>query len=408
MITKIIRAIIPFLFLSQMYAQFPKDQFDMRLTIASPDTQITTLNSSFNKGEFIEGYYLNPRYDDNFTPIQRAELQPGGFNFLSPTIFGEITEFLGEKWIENDFPIRDLETMNNVNEPKRVLSFQIKPMLKNQTADTLSLFVKYSIYDFLEQKKYDLDFTYNIKLFYKLIRVPFDKKINLNFWESEFSGHSFELLFTRENQSRVSFSASLAEEILISAEESELGGADFSGFQIELLGKDPFAVDKFSSIAKYQTKNLHAYKEILNSDTNEKVKLPAKVYYGELNFPFILYNTGKAKQYQNYKTKGGIFQSDYKAVIVPISFENDSLTIDLILEYSKLNLNDGVPRWTPIRKRMTFPIRYGGASLQLPKENWSAVFTREGEEYEIYGYSDFEKYIDETLYIRLNNQWGIE
>ena len=45
--------------------------------------------------------------------------------------------------------------------------------------------------------------------------------------------------------------------------------------------------------------------------------------------------------------------------------------------------------------------KYKEAFIDYPHENWSAVFSRGGENYEIYGYSDYEKYVKEMLSIKL-------
>lgn len=35
----------------------------------------------------------------------------------------------------------------------------------------------------------------------------------------------------------------------------------------------------------------------------------------------------------------------------------------------------------------------------MPKENWTAAFEKEGEKYQIYGYSDFERFVNEYIFI---------
>ncbi len=133
-------------------------------------------------------------------------------------------------------------------------------------------------------------------------------------------------------------------------------------------------------------------------------ELPVPVYSTQLKFPFRLYNPDKENLYQKYRTGNEVLNSRYNVFLIPISYTNDTLTVDLFLVYSKLNLNDGIQRWTPIKKRLSF---ISWSKIQLPKENWSANFSRQGEDYDIYGYSDFERYINEYLFITLetNNYW---
>ncbi len=152
-------------------------------------------------------------------------------------------------------------------------------------------------------------------------------------------------------------------------------------------------------IAQYQEQNLPHIRGIIDSESNRKVELPAPIYYGKLKFPFILYNNPKDELYKNYNSKERVLQSTYEVFIVPISLMNDTLTLDLYIDYSKLNLDDGIPRWTQIKKRMTINNDWGVGSINLPKENWSASFTRDGEQYDIYGYSDFERFVKEHLNI---------
>ncbi len=47
--------------------------------------------------------------------------------------------------------------------------------------------------------------------------------------------------------------------------------------------------------------------------------MPSNIYYGKLNFPFIIYNTQKSILYKNFNTKEKILQSTYDVIIVPLS-----------------------------------------------------------------------------------------
>ncbi len=87
--------------------------------------------------------------------------------------------------------------------------------------------------------------------------------------------------------------------------------------------------------------------------------------------------------------------------MVPISLNGDTLTADVFLNYSKITL-DNIPRWTPIKKRVKLIQGYPIA-INLPRENWSANFSRDGEKYNIYGYSDYERYVNEYLLISFDS-----
>ena len=141
-------------------------------------------------------------------------------------------------------------------------------------------------------------------------------------------------------------------------------------------------------------------KERTNSSTQvfDKTNFKTPVYYAQFTLPFELFDAKKMELFDKYKTKEKIFQSKYTLLLVPISATNDGITADLFIQYTKLNIDDGIPRWTPIKKRIIIP--HGkGLRIDLPKENWSANFTRASEQYDVYGYSDYERYIDETIVI---------
>ncbi len=407
---KIIKLFTMFLFTSGLViAQSSNYSLNMKMVITSPDTQKITLNHIGEMDEAIEGYYRISRYDDPFYG-KNASLQPGGFSFLDSEVFGGYAEIMSKKWIQNKFPVEDIETMTNGMDIQKVLSFQIKPVVIDADSDTLNLLIKYAVYDFIKQKDYDLNFDYNVRLFYKLVHIQYEEEITLNFINEQFKNHNITFQFTKEKMGgkylTIKNEASLFTEIQKSASESMLTNSEFN-IDIELTQYNESAVNLIAPKAKYQEQNLPSVKIIADNTTNEKAELPIKIYYGKLNFPFILYNTQKEKLYKNYKSKENVFQSTYNIIIVPIDLVGDSLTFDFFINYSKLNLNDNIPRWTPIKKRLTIGNEGGTISITLPKENWSANFTRSGEHYDIYGYPDFERFVKEQLHVKyevLNNR----
>lgn len=376
---------------------------NMKMVIASPDTQMVTLNHTGTMNEKIEGYYLTPLHKNFFT--ENSGLQKGGFSFLDPDIFGGSVEQMSKKWIKNESPITDLEPMTNGLVPAKVLSFQIKPIVPDDRSDTLNLFIKYAVLDFMNNK--GLDFNSRIKLFYKWFRVQYNKNITLNIFNKLFKEHKFTVLFTKEKKSEkhltIQNNDKLIEEIQKSAEESKLSNLLFD-FDIEFFRRDKMKLNGVDYISKYEEQNLRSAKSIIEPGKNGKIELPVNIYYGKLTFPFILYNTVKAKLYSSFENKKRIFKSTYNVVIVPINLINDSLTVDIFINYSKLNLDDGISRWTPIKKRITINNEWKMSSIVLPKENWSAFFSRNGKEYEIYGYSDYERFINEYINIKILNK----
>lgn len=384
------------------FAQNSDYHLNMKLVISSPDTQKVILNHNGKTDELIEGYYRISRYDDPFYG-QNAELQPGGFGFLDSDVFGGMIEHMSEKWVKNKFPIEDVDDLTNGVDVQKALSFQIKPVVVNIKSDTLHLLIKYAVYDFIKQKDYDLDFDYNIKLFYKLVHIQYEKEISFDFISERFKDRKITFCFTKKKIGKEYYAikdgGSLFDEIHKSVSESKLANTNFN-FDIELIRFDEAVMNLIGPIAKYNEQNLPFTKEITNIGTSQKTELSTKIYYSKLSFPFILYNKQKEELYKNYKSKVNVFQSTCDIIIVPIELVRDTLTIDLFVDYSKLNLSDGIPRWTPIKKRLKIDNSWGVTSITLPKENWSANFTRNSEHYDIYGYSDFERFVKEQLYIK--------
>jgi hypothetical protein len=128
--------------------------------------------------------------------------------------------------------------------------------------------------------------------------------------------------------------------------------------------------------------------------------------------PFILQNEEKVKSYKKYETYSAVMQSDYSIILIPISYERGYLTLDIIVDFTKLQLNDNIERWSPFKKRIELQIADGtldidgldskGKYIELPEENWSVNTTVGKDKYDIYGHSDYEKFIKEELYIKLD------
>lgn len=381
-------------------------QLNMKMQISSPDSQTSVINYSGSADDKIDGYYYIPWYDDFTTFEFNTGLQKGGFSMLNSEVFGSAVDFLMNKWVENKFPIEDLEVMTNGFNIKKALSFRIQPIIVDRNSGTLNIFFKAAVYNFDLQDMRDFNYDCNIKLFYKQLKIPFGDLSPVKFLNDEFPGYNFEIEFAKPGSNDdvlvLDYSGSMMEELVKSANESKLNDVDIS-FSIELLRRK---ANSISPVFEFYSRHKELYLKSINALSDsygiEKVSLPVNVYHAHLNFPFYIYDFTKANRYKNYKSKENIFQSDYDVLIVPIDIKGDSLTADLFLNYTKLNLNDEISRWTPIKKRVTIHTKYGG-SIELPKENWSANFSRGGEQYDIYGYSDYEKYVNEILYIKIND-----
>jgi hypothetical protein len=337
----------------------------------------------------------------------------GGFNFLEPSVIGEWPEFIKEEWAKNDFPIEDLQDLTNGLNVQKIISFNITPVMKNPDDDFATLFFKYSVYDITRQKELDWDLDTHVKLFYKKVKIHFDRDTSFDFINSDFNergtnGKDYRLIFSifKERGFCQEFDLlnkdKFFNEIKKSAEKSnildnaeinltaEFVQVDSAGMQESMwMYNAPFTRTKESPLLKV--------KYLSDKKTGQHIDLPSPVYTAKLDLPFRLYNIDKQMMYESYSTTKNIFQSTYNLVIVPITLHDDSLIADLFLDYAKLNI-DNIPRWTPIKKRISLK-RTFNSGITMPKENWTANFTRDGNRYDIYGYSDFENYIKEYLII---------
>jgi hypothetical protein len=379
-------------------------QLNMKWIVCSPDTSSITLHHSGGAEELIEGYYYISKY--GFGRKRDAAIKPGSFNLLDSDISGELVSALGQKWLENKFPIRDIEIMLPGMDVERALSLQIQPKMLESNSDSIHLFIKYAIFELTHTSNFTTEFDYNIKLYYKLVHVPFNEEVTFNYINDLFEGHTFSFIFTKKTNNdgslRLSADNYIFDEILKSVSESNLKQTNFN-FGVELFREhESITLDPDNKLANYMDHHISNFDAIIDTVTDEKFPLGVDIYRARLRFPFILYNSSKNEQYKNYNTREDLFQSTYDVIIVPISMNTDTLTADIFITYEKLNLDDNYQRWTPIKKRLAINKTYG-ARLEMPEENWSASFTRKGEHYDIYGYSDFERYVDEWLIIRLFN-----
>ncbi|RJP70232.1 MAG: hypothetical protein C4539_06485 [Ignavibacteriales bacterium] len=396
------------LFLTRGFAQSSSNEFEWNFTICTADDlQKVSLNKNQNNGEALEGYFLFTSYDK----LLDGKIVKGGFNFLDPEIIGGLTgsSFLREQWVNNNLPLQDLETMTSPLDVEKAISFNILPQGNNNNKDSVSLFFKYAIFSNIKWNNGNyLNSDFNIDIHYKLIKIPFGKQVSFDFLDKDFNPFKITVCVKKKNKDENSIyvekNSLLENELINSASQSKPRKTNLK-FDVEFLSIDSLKQlynnrTTFGDIVtSVKQKGIESFKSLQN-DFN-KTELPVDIYRCVLEPPFHLYNTQKEEAYKNYKTREEIFKSTYNIILVPISYKEDVLKADLFINYKKIN-PDETERWTPIKKRITIQ-KDVGTRISLPKENWSANFTRSGEKYEIFGYSDYERFVNESIIINFEN-----
>lgn len=392
----------------QYHAQSFSNNIEWTLTIGTKDElQKITLLRNQNPNEPVEGYFLYTTYDK----LLEGKIVKGGFNFLDPEIIGGLTSssFLREQWVNNNSPLQDLETMTSPLDIVKAISFNILPQENNKCKDSISLFFKYAIFKNIKWNNDDyLNSDFNIDVHYKLVRIPFGKQVSFDFLNKDFNPFKIIVSVNKESKNEnclyIEKNSVLEKELINSASQSTLPETNIK-FNIEFLAVDslkqlynnkPTFADFLTRVKQKEIKSVN----YLKNDFDE-IPLKTNIYKCRLEFPFHLYTTQKEEAYKNYKTKAEILKSTYNIILVPISYKNNILTADLFINYKKIN-PDEVARWTPIKKRITIQ-KDVGIRISLPKENWSANFIRSGEKYDIYGYSDYERFVNESIIINFEN-----
>ncbi len=393
-------------------AQTDNYRLDFKLVVKSKDGRQKLV--LFNRGNIdaaTDGYILITRGYKNI----EGQIQKGGFNFLDPKIFEVGIESLRRKWVENNFPLKDVTVMSNGIDVQKVYSFEIKPEVINIQSDSISFFIKGAFYDLLSPNAGldEFNSNYNINLTYKLFKVPYNKSVSLDFLNEQFKDFTCSVTFKKirkqDEYLSIKNNQHLFDGIKQSAGESTLPhnvrfniGAEFMRTKAD--DKDHYIYfSPYNFLLRIQQHSLIPKNKLIDKPFDNSADLPVDAYYAEMTFPFRLYNKEKAELYKDYKTKKEIFRSKYNVVVVPVSLNEDTLTADVFLNYSKISLDDDIPRWTPIKKRIKLIEGNLPVALDLPKENWSANFTREGERYNIYGNSDFERYVNEYLLLSFHS-----
>ena len=356
------------------------------------------INSVLERDGYFAGYFLIPRYNSYFI----GKLGHG-YDFINYETTGTEVDFLVPKWIENNFQLGDLEGFSQGPDVQTTISLQINPFYSNDMKSNKKAFVaKFAVLSPKRKTQYSaFDQDCDVKLFYKLLYPDSTGSLRVEYLNKAMPDYNFVLNISpvSRRDETLDLSPQVFNEIKKSFNESAVFNNSFE-FTTALGVYPPEELGWFKGFGLLSNHEQVGFtrKYFLVSDFSpDTLKLEHPVYCANLKFPFRIYNDEKIKEYGHYKTKDDIFTSNYEIIIIPISYENGLLTADVILNYSKLNLNDGAERWTPFKKRLGF--KYKEALIDLPQENWSAVFTRRNENYQIYGYSDYEKYVREMLSI---------
>jgi hypothetical protein len=388
---------------------------EYRLKVYSSDNYFQkSLIKACHLDETFEG-----SFSDNhlFRSIPGGKLQKGGFTFLDSDVYGFPLDALKKDWLKNGATEIMISTFDSAPKFRKALSFQISALPDPKKKDSLHIYFKYSTQTLIDSTKiFRTEFDLNVKLNYKHFILPIGKEIQLDFLHPLFKGYKFSLLvdYYREEERIMPFKPDEAaiNKLLQSGKESIIKNNQIN-FNASFYRRNLFpnsqeegawvqSMVEIGSTPMYSS--IDNQKGILNAANpvlSRYVKLENPVYYCNFEVPFLLVDKYKKEKYSAYKTLPKYFVSNYNLVIIPISFSNEGIIADVLIDYAKLNLEDDFKRWTTISKRITIPYK-SGVKIEIPKENWTANFSREGEKYEIFGLSDYEKYFNEIITITIN------
>lgn len=370
----------------------------VEMTAFSPDkAQEVNFKKVLAPGEKMEGYVIL----SGFEKILVGNLTKMGFNFLDSSVWDD---FMVKKKSEFYINMGDLEFFTNGTDIGQVLSFAIEPV-EYTGKDSVLLYVKCQVMKLLKKhgkESWDTDNDYNIKLFYKVRKVPYNKCINLDVFDNNFKDVNITVKVSKNVIPVITeVNPDVLSEVEKSCKESDFSkdinfSSEFAKSDTIYTGSFPFLALRKDFIYRNVFRGDEGYQKLIANGS--ELNFGKKIYYLNYNVPFGFYKKDDQSRYSSYKTRDSIFRSNYEVFIVPIVMSNDSLTLDVIVGYKKLNIiNDDVPRWTPFKKRIKTWVKEPYISLSFPKENWTANFMRQNEKYQIFGYSEYEKFVNEIL-----------
>ena len=416
------RYFVLFILLSSIATAQSKYQLNMRITAKSVDekTEIVLHSHGELEGEY-DGYIIFPNFMDGV----QGGMKNGGFSLIDYSGMGSLFDSKKQRegLAKNKYPSGDLEVFSNGFDADKVLSFRIIPEFIEGIDDTATVFIKYVVYDF-ENKQVDyFNWDAKINLYNKLIRIPLNKEIPIRFMDEKLNDYKLSIYLCKYEVGKESIlinDEKLFSAIRKSQNEAKLVNENIN-MNLTFYKSNHFSNDAFIPTLFHPKGELEVNISQMDSKSykfvefnSERIDLTNKIYYVNITTPFIIQNKAKSNEYSAYKSKDKIFRSDYNIYLLPISMEGNSLIADLFITLNKINIGDGIKRWSPIKKRVKLIISqrnpnnistnhyYSSLVFELPKENWSAFFTREGEKYEIYGYSDYERLINEYINISLS------
>jgi hypothetical protein len=403
-----------------------KYELKMKVNASSlDDKKQIELNANGGLEGFYDGYIIFP----NIMNKIQGGLQDGGFSFLEyagiDTYFETKTQ--REQLAKNKVPSGNLEIFSNGLDADNVLSFRIVPEFINEEDDTVSLFIKYVLYDFDNEQSSNNKWDAKINFYTKVMRIPLNQETIIQFFDDKLSDYKLSVFLSRvktDTDLVVIKNKKLFEAIKKTVKNCEPINEKFK-FDLN-FGKS----NKLSGATNFLFSVDDGSQSIINlidvesfstvGFDSERVELPNNIYHAKITTPFNIQNKAKAEKFATYSSTKKIFISEYNVYFLPTSIEQDSLVGKLFISVEKLNIDDEIERWSPIYKNVKMKINkrrtqsittnqfWASLLLQLPNENWSAFFSRGGELFEIYSYSDYEKYMSEYINITLSKEEAIE
>ena len=366
-------------------------------------TQQIFINENYKPGENIEGYFFISLMEQ----ILEGKLVKGGFNFMSPEVFHLYSPEAQDQILKRHEPCGNVDSLSYGIRAERGISFYITPDYSSIKNDSVTILFKYYVFTIKAQNNNGLnDVDYNLNAHYEHIRIPTNKNIEFDFLKKYFPEHNLEFMFGDKESGLIKAPGIICEEIQKASQNSltdQKGLSISAEYLVERSPDNSFRMKimepEFEKRIKCDV--LQVAKAVFNSDNNKRISLQENIYGFSFSSPFRLYNTDKEKEYEKYETREQIFNSELDLNIIPLKLKKDTLEVTVFISAKKIKL-DNVMRWTPLKISLSLPVNEP-VKVHLPKENWSANFERKGEKYNIYGFTDYEKFVDEYIIINFNS-----
>jgi hypothetical protein len=384
-----------------LWAQ-PIDSFiSYDLQIISADSiQQLNLVHAFSYEETVSGYF----YIEKNTNLLGGKYQKGGFDFLD----SKLLDFSAKLSFQDPTASKDLDDFLTGTPLEKICTFQIIPNIADEYKDTISAILKYALYSRKSSpdSKGHLSTAFDISLHAGIIKIVNNKSTTISFLQELFPTHAISLKIQKgQNPSfiRSDVSPVLLQSISEFAQSNWQKDLrfDISAEFIKTADvghiNNGFPPRLYTRIAR---QSMQYYSGIFDEQKGTAHPIGSGIYSTDMDFPFHLLNTEKEQLYKGYHAYADIARSRLVILLVPESISMDSLYATVYIGYRKINVDD-IQRWTPIKKHVVL-MKDAPTYISLPKENWNAVFTRSNEKYEIYGYSDFEKHVNEYICLTLN------